>query len=77
MRHITGMFQKCDLDVSGGGRYDTQDLGGREGILWQPHVRLARHSSEGFVEGDDRDVDFHFAFGDGIFGLQLSTLGVE
>jgi hypothetical protein len=38
---------------------------------------LARNSSESFVEGDYGDVDFHFAFGDGIFGLQLRALGVE
>ena len=38
---------------------------------------LARNSSKSFVEGYYRDVDFHFAFGDGIFGLQLGALGVE
>ena len=61
------MFQKCDLDVSGGGRYDTTAR----------RMVLARYSSESFVEGDYRDVDFHFAFGDGVFGLQLGALGIQ
>ncbi len=32
MNEITGMFRKCDLDISEGIRYDTEEIGGREGI---------------------------------------------
>ena len=38
---------------------------------------LDQHAAEGFVESDDREVDVLFAFGDGVFGLELGAFGVE
>lgn len=38
---------------------------------------LAGDAAEGFVEGDDGEVDVLFALGDGVFGLELGAFGVE
>src|SRR6202048_2689975 len=38
---------------------------------------LARYSSESLVEGDYRHIDILLALGDGVFGLQLCSLGIQ
>src|SRR2546421_94794 len=38
---------------------------------------LARYSSKSLVEGDYSYIDIFFAFGDGIFGLQLGPLSIQ
>src|SRR4030088_1775253 len=38
---------------------------------------LARYSSESLVEGDYRHIDILLALGDGVFGLQLRSLGIQ
>src|SRR6266481_1502393 len=53
MRHITGMFQRCDLDDSGGSRYDTREIGGQSSLVCGTRAsrpEVAREENQGRSE---------------------------